>query len=101
MKNQLIILVVFTFLIACEKDKGIRYEGFEPIFKESVYNSLSLQENYNYYEIRNNYCVDSTRYVILYSEGINPYTDSVYAPANEQTWALSKMIFIKKLWVTV
>jgi len=80
MKNQLIFIVVATILIACEKDS---YEGFAPIFEESIYDSLQVQGNYNYYEIRNNYCFDSTRYDIIYSEGIKPYTDSVFALANE------------------
>lgn len=83
MRNKLIIIAAFTILIACEKDESMSYNGFELIFEESVYDSLQVQGNYEYYEIRNNFCYDSTRYDILYSEGTKPYTDSVFALPNE------------------
>ena len=83
MRNQLIILAAFIFLMACKKDVIIQHEGFVPISEESVYHSLQVQGNYEYYEIRNNYCFDSTRYDVIYSEGIKPYTDSIFSAANE------------------
>ncbi|KJF43239.1 hypothetical protein [Draconibacterium sediminis] len=83
MRNILIFIATLTFLIACEKDRDISYEGFVPIFEESIYDSLQVHADYDYYEIRNNVCFDNNSYDIVYSEGTKPYTDSVFAPTNE------------------
>jgi hypothetical protein len=68
-------LVVFAVLLfsSCEKNEK-NYEGFVPITEQSIYDSLNINpvSNYFYYEIRNNYCFDTTRYTIIYSKGINP-----------------------------
>jgi hypothetical protein len=83
MKNILIIILTIALLAACKKEEKENYEGFLPISENSMYNSLQVRENYVYYEIRNNYCSDSTKYDIEFSKGIKPYTDSIYSTANK------------------
>jgi len=82
MKNKLIIIFMIAILAACEKDEKINDEGFKPISEESVFDSLQLQNDYTYYEIRDNYCFDSTKYHVIYSKGTKPYIDSVFSNPN-------------------
>jgi len=83
MKNKLIVILVIAIFAACKKDEKINYEGFEPISEKSVFDSLQLQNDYIYYEIRNNYCSDSTKYSIIFSKGTKPYIDSVFSNPNK------------------
>jgi hypothetical protein len=83
MKTILTITLVLLIFVACEKDEKINYDGFTPISEESVYDSLQLAEEYVYYEIRDNYCYDSTRYNVISSKGAKPYTDSVFSASNK------------------
>lgn len=72
---KLIPLVVFAMLLisSCEKNE-INNKGFVPITEHSIYDSLNPDpgSDYDYFEIRNNYCFDTKRYTIIYSEGTNP-----------------------------
>jgi hypothetical protein len=79
MKAELIALLLIAVFAACEKDEKVNYEEYAPIEEESIYNTLQLQNDVAYFEIRNNYCFDSSRYNIIYSEGIKPYNDSLFA----------------------
>lgn len=76
---KVIPLVVFALLLfsSCEKNE-IKNKGFIPITEKSIYDSLNPNpgSDYVYYEIRNNYCFDATRYTLIYSEGINPDPDA-------------------------
>jgi hypothetical protein len=82
MKNTLFVALVLALFAACERNENIDYGGFEPISEKSVFDSLQLQNDVVYYEIRNNYCFDSTRYRVLYSKGIKPYADSIFSNSN-------------------
>jgi hypothetical protein len=79
MLNYLFLFSLILVLTACKKDEVNKYEGFKPISEESVFDSLQPSKEYDYYEIRDNMCIDSTRYFIYYSKGTKPYADSIYS----------------------
>lgn len=76
MKPILFSVLVISVLGSCEKDETDN-KGYEPITEQSVFDSLSPSLPYEYYEIRNNNCFDSTQYFVIYSNGANPFTDSL------------------------
>jgi hypothetical protein len=71
-----IFYFIFLFLLlSCNKDSV--NSQFEPIVKETLYETLKPKESYDYFEIRDYYCFDTIHYNIFYSFGNKLKSDSL------------------------
>jgi len=76
MKNLLFVLLAVSLLFSCGKDE-ISNQGFTPIQEQNIYDSLSPQSNFDYYELRDYACFDSIHFHKISSFGTNPFKDTV------------------------
>jgi hypothetical protein len=87
MKNHFIILLLF--LLSCNKDS--LNPPFEPIAKETMYDSMQPKESYDYFEIREYSCYDSINYGIVYSNGNKISSDTSIIINREESINMGNM----------
>lgn len=82
MKTLLLpVILIIAICISCEKDNEY-ISGFKPISENSVCESLKPVTDFDYYEIRNYFCFDTSKYEIIYSKGNKPEFDNVFQKNN-------------------
>jgi hypothetical protein len=77
MKTPYYLLLFCLFFASCES-YDLSHNGFDPITEQMLYDSITPAFDTHYFEIRDFACWDSTDYRVRYSEGNNPFTDSLF-----------------------
>jgi hypothetical protein len=76
MKNILYLIWTVSLFVSCEKNET-HEKKFKPIINQSIYDSLNPKSAFDYYEIRDYACYDTTHYEIISSAGNNPLEGSI------------------------
>jgi hypothetical protein len=77
MKVPSIFLLICLAFASCESNELSR-GGFEPITNSMIRDSITPAVNYDYYEVREVYCWDTTTYRVKTSQGNYPLADSIF-----------------------
>jgi len=77
-KLSFLLFLMVGLFTACEEG-DFDYKGYEPISEECVFDSLTLQQEMPYYEIRRNLCTHSRYYEVVFSKGEKFYSDSLFS----------------------
>jgi len=81
-KFSFLLFLMVGLSTACEEG-DFDYKGYEPISEEYVFDSLTLQQEMPYYEIRRNLCTHSRYYEVVFSKGEKFYSDSLFSSSGK------------------